>query len=373
MDNSATRAAIAVCMQAGVPVLIWGSPGEGKSSVVESLAESLEMRVEVVIGSVRDATDFAGLPMRSDDGVVFAPPAWARRCLDGTPTVVFLDEINTAPPSTQAAMMRVVLDREVGDLVLPPSVAIVAAANPVDISAGADELAAPLANRFLHLDWEASPTSWIEGFRSGWRAGGEVEVVPGDLGVHAATWRGRVAAFIDHFPDRLRQVPDDYVDRGRAWPSPRTWDLCHQVCAAASAAGAGPAVRLLLASGAVGEAAALELLAFVEDEEAVDADAVLDDPDRWAAEERDDVVLALLSAVCSRVERADEPALWSAAWRVVARVIDTGRPDLAVLTARSLVELRRPTWEQPDLTKIKQHLESLGYLLVDDRLDEWWM
>ena len=78
-------------MQAGVPVLIWGSPGEGKSSVVESLAESLEMRVEVVIGSVRDA-DFVGLPMRSDDGVVFAPPAWARRCLDGTPTVVFLDE-----------------------------------------------------------------------------------------------------------------------------------------------------------------------------------------------------------------------------------------------------------------------------------------
>ena len=265
-----------------------------------------------------------------------------------------------------------VLDREVGDLGAAAVGGNRGRRESRGHLRGADELAAPLANRFLHLDWEASPTSWIEGFRSGWRAGGEVEVVPGDLGVHAGHGQVVLPPSSTTSPTVSGRFPTTMLieaERGHHLGGGSR----QQVCAAASAAGAGPAVRLLLASGAVGEAAALELLAFVEDEEAVDADAALDDPDRWAAEERDDVVLALLSAVCSRVERGDQPALWSAAWRVVARVIDTGRPDLAVLTARSLVELRRPTWEQPDLTKIKQHLESLGYLLVEDRLDEWWM
>ena len=49
--------------------------------------------------------------------------------------LLFLDELSTAPPAVQAALLRVVLERVVGDLTLPDEVAVVAAANPPDQAA----------------------------------------------------------------------------------------------------------------------------------------------------------------------------------------------------------------------------------------------
>src|SRR5262245_62386462 len=86
---------------------------------------------EVVIASIREPSDFAGLPVVvADGGVRFAPPRWARRLHGAGRGVLFLDEISTAPPAVQAALLRVVLERVVGDLELPAAVAVVAAANP---------------------------------------------------------------------------------------------------------------------------------------------------------------------------------------------------------------------------------------------------
>ena len=44
--------------------------------------------------------------------------------------MVFFDEVNTATPATQNALMRVVLEGRVGDLELGDSVRFAAAANP---------------------------------------------------------------------------------------------------------------------------------------------------------------------------------------------------------------------------------------------------
>ena len=64
--GNAVREALSVAVQMGQPVLLWGGPGEGKSAVVEQVAAQLGRPCEVVIGSVREASDFAGLPMRVD-------------------------------------------------------------------------------------------------------------------------------------------------------------------------------------------------------------------------------------------------------------------------------------------------------------------
>ena len=45
------------------------------------------------------------------------------------------------------------LERTVGDLPLPDGVTVIAAANPPELAADGWDLAAPLANRFCHLDW----------------------------------------------------------------------------------------------------------------------------------------------------------------------------------------------------------------------------
>lgn len=340
------REALAVAIQIGQPVLLWGGPGEGKSRVVEQIADQLGRPCEVVVGSVREASDFAGLPIRDGGSVIFAPPRWAMRCVERADTVVFLDELTTASPSVQAAMLRVVLEREVGDLQLPPAVSFVAAANPPELSAGGDDLSAPLANRFCHLDWEADVASWSSGMLRGWEPR-PVPVVPTTLGSHEALWRAVIVGFVTARPSALRQVPDDVVNQGRAWPSPRTWDRARLVAAAADAAGADREVLRLLVAGMVGTGPAIELLRFADTMDLPDPEDLLADPMLLPVDGRIDLLLASLAGTVTAV--AAEPTLerWNAAWEVLGVACDGGRADVAAVSATTLVDLREDGWPAP--------------------------
>lgn len=340
------RDALAICVQVGQPVLLWGSPGEGKTQVISQVAGQLGRRCEVVIGSVREASDFAGLPVRTADGVSFAPPRWAQRCLDAPDTVVFLDELTTAAPMVQAAMLRVVLDREVGDLALPDSVSIVAAANPPEVSAGGDELSAPLANRFCHLSWAADLDSWLGGFMTGWSAP-EVPIVPEDHRDHLVRWKGVVAGFLRAKPSLLRQVPDSFAGQGGAWPSPRTWDVAHRLAAAADAAGADRQVLGVLLKGCVGTGAGLELLTYAAQLDLPDPEAVLADPDGLELPERSDRLLAVLGSVTAAVALDCTRERWEAAWAVLGSAADAQRADVAAIAATELLRLREESWSPP--------------------------
>ena len=115
-NNETTSQALALAVATGVPVILWGSPGTGKTSVVKALASSWQLPCEVVIASIHDPTDFSGLPIVTRGSVSLAPPAWARRLADLGSGILFLDELTTVPPAVQAALLRVVLERTVGDL-----------------------------------------------------------------------------------------------------------------------------------------------------------------------------------------------------------------------------------------------------------------
>ncbi|MGH8572858.1 MAG: AAA family ATPase, partial [Gammaproteobacteria bacterium] len=79
---SATQTAIealGVAVAARVPVLVWGAPGTGKTSAIRAMSRELGLACETVIASIREPSDFAGLPVVADGQVIFAPPRWARR------------------------------------------------------------------------------------------------------------------------------------------------------------------------------------------------------------------------------------------------------------------------------------------------------
>ena len=162
--------ALGVAVAARVPVLLWGAPGTGKTSAIRAMAQAMGLPCETVIASIREPSDFAGLPIVVGDGVRFAPPAWARRLAEAGHGLLFLDELSTAPPAVQAALLRVVLERVVGDLTLPDAVAVVAAANPPEQAADGWDLSAPLANRLCHLAWQTDPRSVADGLAGGWAA-----------------------------------------------------------------------------------------------------------------------------------------------------------------------------------------------------------
>ncbi|PRY06857.1 AAA family ATPase [Kineococcus rhizosphaerae] len=125
---------ITAAMRSHVTPLLMGDPGVGKSSLAQTLAAADGGRCEVVLGSLREASDFNGLPVVGPDGVTLEAPAWAKRLASGESTHLLLDEVTTVPAHVRKAMLGVILDRTVGDLHLPDSVRILAAANPASIA-----------------------------------------------------------------------------------------------------------------------------------------------------------------------------------------------------------------------------------------------
>ena len=73
-QNDAVLEALSLAVAVRVPVLLWGPPGTGKSSAVAAMCEAVGLPYEVVIASIREPSDFSGLPVVSEEQVEFAPP-----------------------------------------------------------------------------------------------------------------------------------------------------------------------------------------------------------------------------------------------------------------------------------------------------------
>src|SRR6266540_4608017 len=192
--------------RAGVAVCLWGDPGIGKSSLIQAAAAADDVPCEIVIGSLREPSDFAGLPVVTDDGVRLEPPSWAKRLQAAQAGYLFLDELSTSPPAVQAAMLGVALERRIGDLVLPRAVQVVAAANPPERAADGWDLSPPLANRFLHIAYTPAVDRWIDGMTGGFSL-----PAPGYVALPSrerrAVARAHVAAFIRSRPTLLDAFP----------------------------------------------------------------------------------------------------------------------------------------------------------------------
>ncbi|MDH6145605.1 hypothetical protein P3T35_007662 [Kitasatospora sp. GP30] len=343
--------ALTVAVAADLPVLLWGEPGIGKTAALTQLAAALDLPLTTVIASVHEPSDFSGLPIVGDDpaeqGVPMAPPDWAVRLVRAGRGLLFLDELSTAPPAVQAALLRLVLERRIGALQLPPGVRIVAAANPRASAADGWELSPPLANRFVHLQWTHDHEVVVRGLGGTWPRATLPQLRPDGLSDAVAFARRAVCGLLAARPGLVHQLPKDESRRGGPWPSPRSWEMTLRLIAFATAAGSSREVLSLLVRGTVGDGPGLELLASLDRLDLPDPEDLLADPGGAVLPQRGDLRQAVLDGVVAAVRNRPEKDRWDAAWALLVRAMETGAPDLLVVPATSLAALRRPDWEVP--------------------------
>ncbi|MFR9790112.1 AAA family ATPase [Streptomyces sp. MB22_4] len=361
--------ALTLAVAADLPVLLWGEPGIGKTAALTQLAASLDLPLTTVIASVHEPSDFSGLPIVGEDpavqGVPVAPPQWAVELVRAGRGLLFLDELSTATPAVQAALLRVVLERRVGALRLPPGVRIVAAANPRASAADGWELSPPLANRFVHLHWVHDREVVVRGLGGVWPRAELPRLVPERLPEAVAFARRAVCGFLEARPTLIHRLPSTETRRGGAWPSPRSWEAALTLLAFGTAAGVSPDVLALLVRGAVGDGPGFEFLAHLDRMDLPDPESLLADPARAELPERGDLRQAALEAVVAAVGARPRRERWEAGWAVLVRALETGAPDLLVAPAAALAALRRDDWEVPEA--VERLAEVVGLAQRADR------
>lgn len=220
-----TRLAQAHCP---LSTMIWGPPGIGKSSIVAQVTQAVGIGLIDVRLSQLAPTDLRGLPVADPETRTsrWYPPEFLPTSGAG---VLFLDEINMAPPAMQGVAQQLILDRRIGSYRVPEGWLVWAAGNRKEDRAAVFDMPAPLGNRFIHLTVLPDPDS----FRAY---------------ALAARLHEQVLAFLAYRP-KLLHAPDP---QRPAWPSPRSWAMASSL----------HGLELDI-TPAVGEGAAAEFTAFV--------------------------------------------------------------------------------------------------------------
>ncbi len=222
------------------PVFLWGAPGIGKSQIVAQVAKEKKFKLIDIRAVLLDPVDLRGLPRVTNDGqAVWCPPAFLPKQGSEDSGIVFLDELNAAPPLVQAACYQLVLDRRIGEYELPKGWSIVAAGNGERDRSVTHRMPTALANRMVHIDMQTSADDWLV-----WASKSHI--------------RAEILAFLRFRPKLIHDF--DPQHSGKAFASPRSWEFLSRILDVS----VEPAVEYELFQGTIGMSAATEFMGFLQ-------------------------------------------------------------------------------------------------------------
>lgn len=215
-DNTVSPKEALICIQramhVGRPIFLWGPPGIGKSDLIEQIGAAHDRPVIDMRLLLMEPTDIKGIPYFDPQTTTMR---WAKPTeLPGPDEVelhnaiLFLDELNAAPPSVQAAAYQLILNRRVGEYRLPDGVDIVAAGNRETDKGVTFRMPSPLANRFIHIEISVNFDDWQQ-----WAVNNHVNK--------------DVVGFLSHHKHQLFKFDPKSADK--AFATPRSWVFVGQV------------------------------------------------------------------------------------------------------------------------------------------------
>jgi len=347
------------CMSETVPI-IWGPPGVGKTEMVKSIGKDHRIPVYIIIGSLCDPTDINGFPVVSTTikdasgeehkSIEFAPRSFLREIQnkhDGR-AIVFWDELTTTPPATQAAGLTTIQTKRFGDFQMDAKkLLFIAAANKTEHAANGQELALPMKNRLVHLDFpvnEMSAKEWAAQFPIYWGREPDVGMdgheIAKDVMRRARTM---VSGFIVRHPSLWFKMPKD-PEGVNGYPTPRSWDAVSRFLGLAyhrNGYKTGSEFSIArLVSGAVGEAG-VEFMTYVRESNIPDPEDVIRTAATWEPSDRSDINFVVLTGVVAAVQGRPTPDRLMAGLMVCNRVAARrGKSGVASYEASAIPAIR---------------------------------
>ena len=200
------------------PVMYWGPSGVGKSSMLRSVAADHDLGYEDIRLGQHTPLTLLGLPAGQthnfgteenpvfDQATRYARPVMFPRT---SGHLINWDEINMAPPTMVGLMQQVLLDRRMGDYVLPDNTFQTAAGNDKSDGAAVFEMPATVNNRLIHVSVMHTVEEWIaHALRHGFNE--------------------QIISFIKFKSEYLHK----YERTEKAWPSPRSWETASRLVSA---------------------------------------------------------------------------------------------------------------------------------------------
>lgn len=332
----------------GLRILFWGAPGVGKSKVLGGAFTKYGMPVEVLSPGARGEGAFGVTPTpdANCEFMKYPPPAWVKKLSNGG--VVFLDEINTAPPALQPYLMCILQDNMVGDYYFGEKVRVMAAANPLGQAANGFKMAPPVANRMGHLQWESpTPEEWSDYMLGATEDAATLSAEAEErrvLEAWPAAWAmavGQVTAFIIRRPDLLHKLPKSGDSAlGMAWPSHRSFESATKALASATVHGLDEAERETFMAAFVGEGAASEFFGWSELKDLPNPVDLLDEkiafkPDRKRLD-RNSAIIQSCAALVTPEKSEKRQGRAAVLWKILGSIVEDGAADITVPAMRAL-------------------------------------
>ena len=202
-DLSNFKIAVVTAIETKVPHLFKGAPGSAKTAALTSIFQALGGYIEPVLCSTLTPSDVLGFPYRDsaysfqdeygnevNGALKFSPPYWALKALEAAAAknpdgskkykfvCLFFDELYTATPAVQSALLRPLNEGFVGDLNIKHIIRI-AAANGRGQSSGFS-ISQALENRFSNLNIFPDNKDWFNDFIVGGNEKEKIDYIPFD-------------------------------------------------------------------------------------------------------------------------------------------------------------------------------------------------